>query len=187
MLYINMANDPHAIPSLASSLASFLQELKPYVESRGHADDMLVDNACSAVSKIMISLTNNHGNTGLVQALGRPSCVNIVTSVLPTLLASLPLCSDREEDGPVYVQCLGNVLQTQPTLPAVVEHLPRIVFVFVKALKECEKEDVKKSILMRLKYACTQIQGAPNPAALVQGLDQGEVSWLERVLSGQEQ
>jgi hypothetical protein len=185
MLYMNMSNDPQAIALLASGLASFLQELKPYVESRGHADDMLVDNACSAVSKIVVSLTDNHGNTGLAQAVGGPSCLNIVTSVLPTLLASLPLLSDHEEDGPVYVQCLGNVLQTQPTMPAVIEHLARIVFVLAKAIKECEKEDVKKSILMRLKYACTQIPGA-TPAALVQGLDQSEVAWLERVLNGQE-
>jgi hypothetical protein len=101
LLYLNMSNQQQSIPSLSSSLANILQSLKPYVEGRGQYDDMLVDNACSAVSKIMVSIINNNMSSGLAQSIGGSStCINIVTSILPAFLQGLPLQSDHEEDTP---------------------------------------------------------------------------------------
>ena len=82
----------------------------------------------------------------------------------------------------MYVQCLGNVLQMQPTLPVVLEHLQRIVFVMVKATPHCTEETVRNNIAVRLKYACTQFAGV-NPATLVVGLAQEEVTWLQNMLN----
>jgi|TARA_B100000795_G_scaffold224244_1_gene179626 hypothetical protein len=181
-----MSNDANAVTVLGSNLSAVLQEMRPYVEGRGTFDDMLVDNACSAVSKIIISLTDGQGSSGLSQTVGGANCINIVTSIVPILLSSLPLQSDHEEDGPVYVQCLGNILQTQPTIPIVVQHLSRIVYVLVKAIPEITDDAVRKSVTMRIKYACTRFQGV-DPQSLVQGLTQEESNWVGRIVSGQEQ
>ena len=51
VVYVNMANNPQSVPALAAALSNVLQGLKPLVEGRGQLDHMLVDNACSAVSK----------------------------------------------------------------------------------------------------------------------------------------
>ena len=62
---------------------------------------MLVDNACSAVSKIVVAITENNMSSGLSQGMGgAQTCGNIVSSILPTLLQGLPLLNDHEEDGP---------------------------------------------------------------------------------------
>jgi hypothetical protein len=51
VVYVNMAHNPQSVPALAAALPNVLQGLKPLVEGRGQLDHMLVDNACSAVSK----------------------------------------------------------------------------------------------------------------------------------------
>jgi len=185
LLYLNMSNDGNAVSVLASNLPTFLQEIQPYVAGRGQFDDMLVDNACSAVSKIIVALTNGQGTSGLSQAMGGANCINAVTSILPILLQSLPLRNDHEEDGPVYVQCLGNVLQTQPTMPVVVQNLPRIIFILVKAIPEVQDDVVRKSVTMRIKYACTRFEGQINLQSLLVGLSQEETNWVARVVNGQ--
>lgn len=157
-----------------------LQLLRPLVSGRGTLDDMLVDNACSAVAKVLVAMLRFSSQ----QPQQQPQLVAMVDQVLPVLLSALPIRSDHEEDAPVYVTFLGTLLamtpRPSPFHNMLAKEVPRIVPVLVRAAGMCESSTVRDGVVAALRCACTCF--GVQPAAAVGDLGSEEVQWLQRTL-----
>ena len=99
--------------------------------------------------------SGNSSNSGLSQAMGGPQvCLNVVASVLPTLLMGLPLISDHEEDEPgkkkndlvlllsssssfFFSLLFPNILTRNPSLVFAFQSMFNVWVVYCKCNQRC--------------------------------------------------